>query len=219
MKERILGMAASVALLIGVGVATFAGTASAGTSPTVSPAQHCILNISTKEQKCFSTFGAALSYGTGGTVTGAPDSARDAVRDATLMERLDNPAPGALAVTISINWDASNWEGASFSIFADHECTTSTGNIDWEVGDLATAWNDRINSFVTRNQCDQQMFQHRNFGGENLTGGYWDNMTDMGRATTGPPRSSSVDNANMTDGRPRCSGDGRSCFSGTTARR
>ncbi|HEY6796468.1 MAG TPA: hypothetical protein VI248_17465 [Kineosporiaceae bacterium] len=53
------------------------------------PSKDCILDVSTGAQQCFGDFRAAMRFATGGAVTDAPLSAREAVTDQRFRAQID----------------------------------------------------------------------------------------------------------------------------------
>jgi hypothetical protein len=165
-----------------IGSLSFAPAAQAATAPEHGPkaaGTHCVLDLSSRSQRCFATFPAALSHATGGTVRNLPGDVRAAQRDPGLTAQLNAPKPAAASVVIGIqDWNSGRPGTKTWTVTAAHGCTASTGDIDWEISYVGDAWNDNIASFTTYNHCDQTMFDNANFGGDHT--GWIDHTDNLG---------------------------------------
>jgi hypothetical protein len=143
-------------------------TAAAPAPATAAP--HCALVAGSTAARCFSTYRAAVSYGTGGRVTDAPVSARSAALDPTFaraMSALPAVTPKA-SVLLGTEYANANFGGASLSLFGAGRCDNSS-DVDFRFASLPAGWNDRITSFRSFSNCAQQLFRNTNFGGGSLT--------------------------------------------------
>jgi hypothetical protein len=148
-----------------------AESATAAAPPPASSAPHCALVAGSTTAHCFGTYRAAVAYGTGGRVTNAPVSARDAALDpafARTMSALPAPTSAVASVLLGTEYVNANFGGASLSLFGAGRCDDSS-DVDFRFASLPAGWNDRITSFRSFSNCAQQLFRNTNFGGGSLT--------------------------------------------------
>lgn len=143
-------------------------TAAAPAPATTAP--HCALVARSTTARCFATYRAAVAYGTGGQVTGAPVSARSAALDPTFARTMSAlpTVTAAASVLLGTEYANANFGGASLSLFGAGQCDNSS-DVDFRFASLPTGWNDRISSFRSFSNCAQQLFRNTNFGGGSLT--------------------------------------------------
>ncbi|MFI0976305.1 peptidase inhibitor family I36 protein [Streptomyces sp. NPDC021093] len=141
--------------------------------------QHCVLDTDNGAKSCFSTYKEAITFGTKGRVTDAPNDTRAAVRDQKLQERLSGPrnerglksargslpaAPAERKVLGTLYSDA-DFGGGTFTY------TGSVGCIRYpEFVSMGSGWNDVVSS-VAGGQCNVTLYQHSNFLGSSQTYG------------------------------------------------
>ena len=154
---------------------------------------NCMLNLSTGEHACYSTFREAIAHGTNGQVTNAPFSARTAAADKTLATKLSGPqvaGPGLeTSYILSVEYQLSDYSGESYTFFADAPCVED-GQRDFTVNDIRDYdpwWNDRISSFDGFNTCDVNHYENQVVNGGDTTGAkpYMATMGAMDNKTTG----------------------------------
>jgi len=143
-------------------------TAAAPAPATTAP--HCALVAGSTTARCFATYRAAVAYGTGGQVTGAPVSARSAALDPTFARTMSAlpTVTAAASVLLGTEYANANFGGSSLSLFGGGQCDNSS-DADFRFASLPTGWNDRISSFRSFSNCAQQLFRNTNFGGGSLT--------------------------------------------------
>jgi hypothetical protein len=143
-------------------------TAAAPAPATTAP--HCAMVAGSTTARCFATYRAAVAYGTGGQVTGAPVSARSAALDPTFARTMSAlpTVTAAASVLLGTEYANANFGGASLSLFGAGQCDNSS-DVDFRFASLPTGWNDRISSFRSFSNCAQQLFRNTNFGGGSLT--------------------------------------------------
>ena len=148
-----------------------AESATAAARPPASAAPHCALVAGSTTARCFATYRAAVTYGTGGRVTDAPLSARTAATDPAFARAMSAPpaaAPKLASVLLGTEYANANFSGASLSLFGAGRCDNSS-DADFRFGSMPAGWNDRITSFRSFSNCAQQLFRNINFGGGSLT--------------------------------------------------
>ena len=147
----------------------------AAATPSAAPSgtAHCVRNLSTGTEGCFTTFTQAIAAATGGVITDAPADPARATADPVFAQRLtvlsDAIAAGKAAVTASavlgISWEHINYGGASHTWSASYGCDNSL-DVDWQVANVGTTWNDRISSAQSFSNCQSKYWEHANFAGQ-----------------------------------------------------
>jgi hypothetical protein len=161
-RRALAVLAAAVPLVLAL-----AGPAAA--VPPATAAGHCALVAGSTTARCFSTYRAAVAYGTGGRVTDAPLSARAAALDPSFARAMSALPTATLASTLlGTEYANANFSGASLSLFGGGRCDDSS-DADFRFPSLPTGWNDRISSFRSFSNCAQQLFRNTSFGGGALT--------------------------------------------------
>ncbi|MEV7554923.1 peptidase inhibitor family I36 protein [Amycolatopsis sp. NPDC089917] len=129
--------------------------------------EHCVADTATGAFKCFDSVGESLAAASAGEV-------------------------GASATVISVLYEYANFGGASVAVTGS-PCVEGT---DQTIGFLG-AWNDKISSFQTFQNCYITMYADAEYQGEsqewyaNDSGNYGSNMNDRGssvRYSRGPSR-------------------------------
>jgi hypothetical protein len=145
-------------------------SATAAAAPPATATPHCALGAGSSTLRCFSTYRAAIAYGTQGRVTDAPLTGAAAALDprfATEMAALPAVTPKA-SVLLGTEYANANFGGASLNLFGSGGCDNSS-DVDFRFASLPTGWNDRITSFRSFSNCAQQLFRSVNFTGGALT--------------------------------------------------
>jgi len=145
-----------------------AGLVMAAAPSVAAPApvgQHCVANIVTGVQKCYSSEADAAKFGTGERVATVP------------------------LVTF---YDGYNKGPSSYTARGPRACSTSTTDYDYSHPNMANfGWNDRASSVVTFNHCDIWFSSDKNYEGE--CGNRWiDSSMDL-RVQSCNNRASSYD--------------------------
>jgi hypothetical protein len=179
-RNRLMLGAAAAAAVAGLGVATPASAAPADVSPS------CVASVGGERPfTCFATFEKALAFASGGKLVTGPKNASDALRDPAFHAQVDaaNDAAdlqvrsGARAATvwtvISIEYDNQS-EGDPHIIYSGSSgnCSTGTGNIDYQTSSMPAGWDNRVESFHSYANCWVQHFENLSYGGAStaLTG-------------------------------------------------
>ena len=172
----------SLAVAAAIATAGLAGTAPASAAND----SHCVVSVGGgRPTTCFGTFAAALEFASGGELVTGPKNAADALRDPAFHAQVDaaNDASdlkvrsGARALTvwtvISIERDNVNY-GVPGLIYSGSggNCSTPTGNIDYQEPSMPAGWDNRIESFYSYANCWVQHFENVGYGGASsaLTG-------------------------------------------------
>jgi hypothetical protein len=149
-------------------------SATAASTPPATTAPHCVLAAGAGQSlHCFATYRAAIGYATGGRITDAPSSATAAALDPAFATEVA-AANAASAVTpaatsvLGTEYADANFLGASLTLRGAGSCDTS-GDVDFRFPSMPAGWNDRITSFKSFSNCDQQLFRSVNFTGGALT--------------------------------------------------
>jgi hypothetical protein len=150
---------ASAALLGAVAVVL--GVFSTPASSAPAEEENCITAIDKEEAtvECFATFTEAVRVATGGSVTDAPATAAEALRDDAFMRRigfnLEKTAqpPALLRYPIGIEYDGVNWTGPALLAHAPRPCTNTIADVDYYATDMPWLWDDRVSSFKNANNC------------------------------------------------------------------
>ncbi|GHF54274.1 hypothetical protein GCM10010218_39400 [Streptomyces mashuensis] len=199
--------------LAAIGLGTLA-TLAAVTSPALAQeagpagstaARHCAINTDNGDKACFSTYREAITYGTKGRVTDAPNDTRAAAQDHKLQERLNGPRSQHGTKLANNTRPATAPSGAApeqrvlGTVYRDKDfgggSLTFTGSVGcgWrypEFATLASDWNDTISSTAS-GQCDVTLYQHDNFRGFSQT--YRGNVPYVGDAMNDQASSVSFD--------------------------
>jgi hypothetical protein len=122
--------------------------ASTSTAQAVEPQQHCVYNLDQRSMSCART-----------------------LSDPSLRASV-----AATDVLIARAYDGTGYTGSTIDYRTASGCTTATTNVDWQLQELG-AWNDKISSIRTYNQCDVKLYQFTNFGGEAT--GWIDTNSDL----------------------------------------
>jgi hypothetical protein len=90
---------------------------------------------------------------------------------AALQPALHVAASGTLLVAAASTtyvlgrlYDDANRTGAFFEVTASGPCDTSS-DLDWELGALPAAWQDRTSSFQGYSGCQIRVYENNSFGG------------------------------------------------------
>jgi hypothetical protein len=145
------------------------------TAPASSAAveDNCAVFVSEEpREQCFSTFTEAVRIATGGSVTDAPASAAEAVRDEALMRRMGfngsktSIPPVLVLFPLSIEYDAANYGAGAKLFYAAGPCTVSIADVDKQITDMPVFWDDRVSSFKNANGCWTNHYQLALFRGK-----------------------------------------------------
>ncbi|TMR04300.1 hypothetical protein ETD83_08510 [Actinomadura soli] len=141
-------------------------------APVRAPERHCVVPVSDREARCFTSFRRALAEATTGRITDAPGNAAAAAADRALERRIntlaaerqrgDAPREGYV---LSIEYQHENFGGSSVIFTGFQGCDgIDNGTIEFEFADLAPiGWNDTISSFRTYSNCRVSHFEHPHF--------------------------------------------------------
>jgi hypothetical protein len=164
------------------------------TAPAMSAAEeeHCTVLVSEREPTvtCFATFTEAVRVATGGSITDAPASVAEALRDEALMRRMGLTAgkaeslPALTLYPVGIEFAAKNYvetPSTSLTYYDGSPCTGTTADVDKEVKDMPWLWDDRVSSFVNGNNCWTNHYQLALFRGKST--GYLNDRTIMPTVT------------------------------------
>jgi hypothetical protein len=92
-----------------------------------------------------------------------------AATEAELLAKLGQ-AGGATAFATTTTYllarlyEDANRSGAYYSFTASAPCDTST-DMDYEVANIGSVWNDRVTSFQGYQDCQIRVYEHASFGG------------------------------------------------------
>jgi hypothetical protein len=138
---------------------------SAAAAPLVSSssrATHCVHDLSDRTQQCFATFTEAIAAATDGAITDAPAQPAQAVADPAFAQRLDAVASSAV---LGISWANINYSGSSVTWTASFGCDDSV-DVDWQVSNVGSTWNDRISSAQSFSHCQSKYWENAGFTGQ-----------------------------------------------------
>jgi hypothetical protein len=136
---------------------------------------------------CYATFTEALQKASGGVLTDGPKNAGDAIDDPAFNAKVDaaNSAQrvGGYYTIISIEFDGLNYTTAPGGMppliwVGTGNCTTSTNNVDYQVGSLPAGFDNRISSFRTYANCWARHWENANYTGASV--GYSGSQRDIG---------------------------------------
>ncbi|MFB8441547.1 hypothetical protein ACFC7A_21120 [Streptomyces niveus] len=176
MRKRMLASAVAVA---GMGMALTAQPTQA-----VQKDRHCVVNVSTGAQSCYTSFTDAVAKATGGRVTDAPDDSRAAMSDSRLLNRLNarpttKAGTGAAALApISIMYKDADFRGDSLIYQGEFDCSPTLTDINYTVELIRADFNDEIGSYRAFRGCRLSLFEHRGWAGGLI--GFAGDRTDLG---------------------------------------
>jgi hypothetical protein len=181
----------AVGLALGLtGMVAAASPAAADSAPakdTSPAASHCTLRLGTGAVRCFSTLNQALSYASGGRVTGVPNDVHKAVTDHKVTEQINAPQAtvGNLIVGIQYYWE--NYGAPSLTVWGFGDpCNATLADVDYYLSsdrmDLTPFgglnWNNNIRSFIGYNNCWEKLYDFPNATGD--TYGFTPYSSDLG---------------------------------------
>lgn len=172
--------AAALAVLAG---AVAAPSAQAAEEPAESGARHCVTDAGTGQQSCYATFTEAVSAASGGRITDASASARDAARDSGFRAetRQFNTSAEARAkadgVIQGTFFDDPGFGGDSLTITGEGLCKKD-GVVNYQ-HDLEDAWKNRVSSVQPWGDCWVWLYPEPNLGGDR-DGPFKENASDIG---------------------------------------
>lgn len=124
--------------------------------------QHCAVVLDTGKSNCFDTYREAVAFGSQGRITDAPATAKEAMADRKLQQKLTKGAgtPGLRAESqlLSTFFEHSNFGGPSVGFWGSMGCT------DYPWYRSLGAWNDSISSLAS-GQCTPYLYEHDNYRG------------------------------------------------------
>lgn len=91
-------------------------------------------------------------------------------------------APAQASTVIGTEYQHASYGGAFWNVTVSPNgftCTTSTGNVDAEIGSIG-GWNDFISSFKTYSNCWAKHYEHNFYGGASV--GYSGSQSYIGNA-------------------------------------
>ena len=94
-----------------------------------------------------------------------------AVTAATLCGlSLAGAAPASADTVIGIFYADSGYGGSTNTsiVPGTTSCTSSTSNVDWQLGSFSSSWNDEIGSFRGYSNCYIKVWENINYGGASL---------------------------------------------------
>jgi hypothetical protein len=156
---------------------------SGGSSPA---AWHCVHNLSDGVEQCFATFTEAIAVATGGAVTDAPADSTTAAADPAFAQRMSaSSAATAAAAVLGISYVNSYYGGSSKVWQGSYGCDSSL-DVDWQVANVGSTWNDRISSAQSYSSCQSKYWEHAYYAGAStswfISAGSFGTMND--RATS-----------------------------------
>lgn len=143
-------------LLAAVAVAAFGAAAPAAAAPAETPT--CVVRVEDPDNPtCFGTFREALQFASGGVLRNGPKNGGDGLGSPEFQASVDaanaradqRVSAGLAAKTVlSIEFEDPGHGGTPLIYSGSSgNCSTSTGNVDYELPAIAAAWNNRISSF------------------------------------------------------------------------
>jgi len=131
--------------------------------------EHCVQDLSDGIQRCFATFTEAIAVATDGAVTDAPEQAAEAMADPTFARRIEAAdAVGAASSVLGISWEHINYGGSSVSWTASYGCDDYL-DVDWQVGNVGSTWNDRISSAQSFSHCQSKYWENQYYTGSSTS--------------------------------------------------
>jgi hypothetical protein len=126
--------------------------------------QHCVVPIPDPDRlACFGTIEEALEFATGGQGT---TPSKETGTAAATTGRVGVQALVGGQVAVATWYDGFFFTGASLTwVGFNGNCTTSTGNIDYQASSVPASWNNRMSSFITYANCWEDDFDLPAFGG------------------------------------------------------
>ena len=174
---RLRRMSTGSLLAACAGAAMAAAPAVAQAAPAPTELRSCVVDVpDTSKLACFDTFAEAIKYATGGRELDPPKDPAVAVRDPAFAERLNASsvapaAAGAAAVStvISIEFGQPNFGGSPliWRGFSGN-CSTSTGNTDYEVTSMPVGYDNWVSSFETFANCFTKHWEYTGFSGASV---------------------------------------------------
>jgi hypothetical protein len=166
------------AVLAAAALAVLGAAAPAAAAASDGPA--CVVAVENPDRTtCFATFREALDFASGGEVRYGPKNAGDALRDPAFRAAVDaantkadrQVRAGALSsgTVISIEYENTG-HGGSHLIYtgSSGNCSTSTGNVDYQVSSMPSGWNNRLSSFLSFANCWVQHWESTGHNGASV---------------------------------------------------
>ena len=173
--------AASVAAFAIAGLAILAAPTPAQASGPEDGGMHCVARATqaTPEAVCFPTFAAALQFASGGRLTTGPkNDAELAAKVNAANDEANRLNASAFDTVISIEYTSTGWVGSELIWLGTGNCSTSTGNIDYEIDTMPAGWVNVISSFRTFANCWDQHWEDTFQGGDHV--GYTSSRSNIG---------------------------------------
>jgi hypothetical protein len=163
--SRVVAMLALAIALLFPPFSSPAAVAAPTTAPN-GPETHCVHNLSTGSESCFATFTEAIAAATNGAVTDASAAPAQAVADSEFARRLTaaGEITTASSAILGISWVHANYAGSSVAWTAAYGCDDST-DIDWQISNVGSTWNDKISSAKSFSNCQSKYWQNSWFSG------------------------------------------------------
>ena len=182
--RRVVASAAAFAIA-GLGILAVASPASA--SPE-SGDSHCVARATagTPEAVCFASFAEALQFASGGRLTSGPKNGSEGVTSPEFVARVNAANDEASRVSaasgydtvISIDYTGTGYSGSELIWLGTGNCTTSTGNTDYEIDTMPAGWVNVVTSFYAFANCWVQHWEDPNQGGAHV--GYTGSRSNIG---------------------------------------
>jgi len=165
------------------------GSGGAMTAATAAGGRHCVAHASgPQELACYASFAEALEKASGGRLTNGPKNGGDAMRDPGFAARVNaandeanhvNAAAGYDTV-ISIDYTGPQYTGDELIWVGTGNCTTSTGNTDYQVSSMPAGWVNVVSSHRAYANCWVKHYENASWGGASV--GYYGSRSYIGAA-------------------------------------
>ncbi|MFE2042639.1 hypothetical protein ACFXAZ_17265 [Streptomyces sp. NPDC059477] len=176
MRNRMIAAATAVAAM---GIALTAAPTQAAEN-----SRHCVVNVSTGAESCYTSFTDAIAKSTEGRITDAPDDSRAAVNDTRLVNRLNertttkSDTGAAASAPISIMYKNADFGGDSLIYVGDFDCSWELTDVNYTLELIGSGFNDEIGSYRAYRGCRLKLFEHRGWSGGSID--FWGTRTDLG---------------------------------------
>jgi hypothetical protein len=146
-------MLLSTVVMVGVSGASATAASASPSTP------YCVASVSGTSMRCFSTFGASITYATGGRVHLANATVARHVSSAELGQGRGSSASAQPNgnIVYAIDYSGTSWGGYSL--------TWHGGNCySWGGADMPAGWNDRVQSVQAYSNCATTLYWNAGYG-------------------------------------------------------
>ena len=156
MKTMGLHLKLMGALVIGGGLSIALPLAFSSAATASAPGQYCVASVTGQSAvECFSTFGASISFATGGQVQLANATEARYVAPSELQTG-DSPPPPS--VVLAIDYTGTGYSGNSL-VWTGSGCSSTVGGAN-----MPSGWDDVTESVAAYSGCATTLFEQKNYG-------------------------------------------------------